>query len=381
MVRLANVIGATQLVLLVGLVVGAGIEGLTIGVLVGSATAVGWLLASRLPQNPLGWMLLFIAGCFAVAGPAYFLGDWLADSHPAPASWLLWYAGGDDTGWIWLPPIGLLFTQVLLRFPDGRLPSSRWRLFSNFSIVLLVAGTVLICQAYDEVRAGIANPVADDWVIVHIDTIFPLIGLPLLVCFLGSAASVVVRYRHAGSVERAQIRWVAWAASVVVGVFVLSFAVPRDIQSWLNQVVVMMYALIPAAIGIAVMRYRLYEIDRIVSRSISYLVVTGTVIGVYAVVVTSLTNLVPRSGSVPVAIATLAAAAVLQPVLRRVRGIVDRRFDRTAYDGQRTADAFGQELRLEVDYDNVQRALVGVIGQALAPAEIWVWTPPRHRVR
>ena len=380
MVRLANIIGATQLVLLVGLVIGAGWQGFVIGVLVGSAAAVGWLLASRIPRNPLGWMLLFVAGCFALAAPAYLLGGALEESHPAIAAWFLWYAGGDETGWIWLPPVGLLFTQVLLRFPDGRLPSPRWRWFSNLSIALLVTGTVLISAAYAEVRPGVANPVASEWVIAHIDSIFPLIGLPLLVCFFVSAASVVVRYRHAGSVERTQIRWVAWAASIVIGTFILSFAVPWNVEDVLNQVVVIMYALIPIAIGIAVMRYRLYEIDRIVSRSISYALVTATVVGVYAVVVTSLTNLVPGSGSGPVAIATLAAAAVFQPVLRRVRGSVDRRFDRTAYDGQRTADAFAERLRHQMDAGNVQQDLSGVIAQALAPSEIWLWTPSQHRV-
>ncbi len=380
MVRLANIIGATQLVLLVGLVIGAGWRGFVIGVLVGSAAAVGWLLASRIPRNPLGWMLLFVSGCFALAAPAYALGDSLADSHPQVAAWFLWFAGGDDTGWIWLPPVGLLFTQVLLRFPDGRLPSPRWRWFSNFSIALLVTGTVLISAAYAEVRPGVANPVASEWVIAHIDTIFPLLGLPLLACFFVSAASVVVRYRHAGSVERAQIRWVAWAASIVIGTFILSFAVPWNVEDVLNQVVVIMYALIPIAIGIAVMRYRLYEIDRIVSRSISYALVSAAVVGVYAIVVTSLTNLVPGSGSGPIAIATLAAAAVFQPVLRRVRGAVDRRFDRTAYDGQRTADAFAEGLRHQMDAGKVQRELSKVISAALAPSEIWVWTPPQHRV-
>ncbi len=255
----------------------------------------------------------------------------------------------------------------------------RWRWFSNFSIVLLVVGTVLIATGYAEVRPGIANPVANEWVIAHIDTIFPMIGLPLLACSLGSAASVVARYRHAGSVERAQIRWVAWAASVVIGTFIVSFAGPGNVETVLNQVVVMMYALIPMAIGVAVMRYRLYEIDRIVSRSISYALVTAAVVGVYAVVVTSLTNLVPGSGSVPVAVATLAATAVFQPVLRRVRRAVDRRFDRTAYDGQRTADVFAESLRHRMDPGNVERELSGVIAQALAPSEMWLWTPPTYR--
>ncbi|MGB2840817.1 MAG: hypothetical protein WBC76_13405, partial [Actinomycetes bacterium] len=141
MKRLAHVIGATETVLLAGLVVGAGVDGLVIGLLVGSATAVGWLLASRIPENPLGWLLLFVAGCFALAGPAYAVGTALEDSSPGVAAWFFWYAGGDDEGWIWLPPVGVLFTQVLLRFPDGRLPSPGWRWFSRLTIALIVVTT------------------------------------------------------------------------------------------------------------------------------------------------------------------------------------------------------------------------------------------------
>jgi hypothetical protein len=377
----AHTIGAVELALLLGLMIGGGFEGLIIAILVGSATAVGWLLASRLPLNPLGWMLLFVGGCFALAGPAFFLGDALVDSKPGAAAWLLWYAGGDDTGWIWLPPIGLLFTQVLLRFPDGRLPSPRWRWFSTFTIGLLVVGTLLISTAYAEVRPGVPNPVANDWVIEHIDTIFALIGLPLLACFLGSALSVVVRYRRAGSVERAQIRWVAWAGSIVVGSFAASFAVGAawDADTIINQLVAASYALIPISIGIAVMRYRLYEIDRIVSRSISYVLVTLTVVVTYVAVVTSLTRLVPRlfpeSSSVAVAVATLVAAAVFQPALRRVRDVVDRRFDRRHFDAVHIVDSFGRALRDEVDYDTINRSLISVIDQTLAPTVIRTWTP------
>jgi hypothetical protein len=380
MVRLAHVLGVTQLVMLLGLVVAAGVQGLIIGFLVGSATAVGWLLASRLPHNPLGWMLLFVGGCFALAGPAYAVGLLVEDSAPGLAAWCFWYAGGDNEGWVWLPPVGILFTQVLLRFPDGQLPSPRWRWFSRLTIGLLVSATVLAAVGYPEVRPGLPNPVYLPWVAAHEAALVPLVGLPLLSCFLGSAVSVVVRYRRAGSLERTQIRWVAWAASAVVGMYVVSLAVPWSVENVLNQAVVVMYALIPVAIGIAVMRYQLYEIDRIVSRSISYAIVTATVVGVYAMVVTSLTRLLPDAGSLSVALATLAAAAVFQPALRRVRGAVDRRFDRTAFDGLRTADEFGQSLRHEVDQDTIQRALLLVIEQTLAPSQAWIWTPPDSHV-
>ena len=158
MVRLANIIGATQMVLLVGLVIGAGWQGLVIGVLVGSATAVGWLLASRIPGNPLGWMLLFIAGCFASAGLAYGLGVLLKEPAPTLAAWCFWYSGADDQGWIWLPAVGLLFTQVLLRFPDGRLPSPRWRGFSRVSLGLLAVTTILAAVGYPDAATWISEP-------------------------------------------------------------------------------------------------------------------------------------------------------------------------------------------------------------------------------
>ena len=162
------------------------------------------------------------------------------------------------------------------------------------------------------------------------------------------------------------------------GTYVLSFAVPGswDAQTFVNQAVVMMYALIPLSIGVAVMRYRLYEIDRIVSRSISYAVVTVAVVALYAVVVTSVTRLVPGSSTIGVAVATLAAAAAFQPVLRRVRGAVDRRFDRRHYDAQHIVDSFGRSLRDEVDYAVINRSLVEAIEQTLAPELVRVWTPP-----
>ena len=375
---LAHVIGATEAALLAGLVVVAGVDGLIIGLLVGSATAVGWLLASRIPENPLGWLLLFVAGCFALAGPAYAVGTALEDSSPGVAAWFFWYAGGDDEGWIWLPPVGVLFTQVLLRFPDGRLPSPGWRWFSRLTIALIVVTTVLISTAYPEVSPGIANPVYIPGVVDYGVVIMLFLGLPLLACSLGSAVSLIVRYRRAGSVQRAQIRWVALAASVVVAAFVASFAVPAawGARSFIENATVIMYALIPISIGVAVMRYRLYEIDRIVSRSISYAVVTVAVVALYAVVVTSVTRLVPGSSTVGVAVATLAAAAAFQPVLRRVRGAVDRRFDRRHYDAQHIVDSFGRSLRDEVDYAVINRSLVDAIEQTLAPELVRVWTPP-----
>ncbi len=381
MKRLAHLIGATEVALLVGLVVGAGVDGLVIGVLVGSATAVGWLLASRIPKNPLGWLLLFVAGCFALAGAAYAMGSALENSSPSVAAWFFWYAGGDEEGWIWLPPVGVLFTQVLLRFPDGRLPSPGWRWFSRLTLALLGVTTVLISVGYPEVRPGLANPVYVPWVSDHGGLILLVFGLPLLACFLGSAASLVVRYRRAGSVQRAQIRWVALAASVVVGAYVVSFAVPAawGSRSFIDMAVVLMYALIPISIGVAVTRYRLYEIDRIVSRSISYAVVTVAVVALYAVVVTSLTRLVPGSSTVGVAVATLAAAAAFQPVLRRVRGAVDRRFDRRHFDALHIVDSFGGSLRNEVDHDTISRSLVLVVEQTLAPASVRVWLPSEHR--
>ena len=385
--RLANVIGVLEALVLV---VGAGVMAVVasrvgwssaaagtvaIWLMLAVTAAVGWLLAGRLPRNPLGWLLLLVAGFFLAAAIAYVAGLAVVDVAPGLAAWLFWYASGNnDVGWVWLPPIGLLFTQVPLRFPDGRLPSPRWRPFSWFTVLSLVVASATIAQAPGDVHAGLTNPIGASWLVDQPRWLVPALALTLMVAFVGSAASVVVRYRRADVVTRTQIRWFAWAVVLVIGFYLVSFVVPGSAEdTW----VVASYTLIPASIGVAVLRYRLYDIDRVISRTTAYALVTGIVVSCYLAVVTAISHLLPASSSsLAVAAATLTAAALFRPVLVRVQRWVDRRFDRSRYDALREAAAFTVRLRDEVDPDAVGRELLGAVHTTLAPSTSALWLRP-----
>jgi hypothetical protein len=376
--RLATVVGAAEAAVLCGWLVvaivlvargssigDAGLDGLL--VMLAVTAGVGWLLASRVPGNSVGWLLLVIAGFFLLSVPVFATGYLLEDSHPSVAAWFFWYAG--DESWVWLPPIMLLFLQVPLRFPDGRPPTPRWRWFSRFTLAAIVVGSFVLATAPVEVRPGIDNPLSVPWTDDALGIAVLAVGAALLVGFVGSIASVFVRYRRADVTTRTQIRWFAWAVFTVIGFYVLSFFVPGEA---LNFWVSLSYALIPASIGVAVLRYRLYDIDRVVSRTTSYGIVTAMVLGVYLVLVASLSRLLPGSSSFTVAAGTLAAAAAFRPLLASVQRRVDRRFNRSQYDA-RAAVGFASRLSNEVDTDTVVADLVRVVGLTVQPASASVW--------
>ncbi len=332
---------------------------------------VGWLLASRLPRNPLGWILLGFAGGFAIAMPLQVAGIALVGSAPAVASWLLWYGGDREDSWIWLPPLTLLFIHLPLRFPDGKLPSPRWRWFHWAVIALTVVVVGVFSTLSVEVHPGLPNPMHSAWVIEHLDALMPLVGL-LFASALVATGSLVQRYRHADGLQRTQIRWVVWAACLVFALYFVALVVVPDVPA-LQSLAATAYGLIPAAIGAAVLRFRLYQIDRVISRTVSYLLVTGVVLGVYAVTVTAVSQLLPGQSSLAVAAATLAAATLFLPVLRRVQRTVDRRFDRQRYDAAQVVDAFGEKLRTSVDPDRTDADLVAAVERTLQPSAVGVW--------
>lgn len=382
--RLASVVGAAEAVILSAWLVvaivlvargssfaDAGVDGLL--VMLAVTAGVGWLLASRVPENSVGWLLLVIAGFFLLSVPVFAAGYLLEDSHPSAAAWFFWYAG--DESWVWFPPIMLLFLQVPLRFPDGGLPTPRWRWFSRFTVAAIVTGSFVIATAPVEVRPGIDNPLSLPWSDQALGVAVTVVVAALIVGFVGSIASVVVRYRRADLATRTQIRWFAWAVAAVISFYVLSFFVPGGA---LNAWVALSYALIPASIGVAVLRYRLYDIDRVVSRTTSYAVVTAMVVGVYLVLVTSLSRLLPGSSSFAVAIGTLAAAAAFRPLLGAVQRRVDHRFNRSQYDARGAIEEFASRLRNEVDTDTVVADLVQVVGLTVQPAAASVWVSERR---
>ncbi len=348
---------------------------------------VGWFLAWHRPRMPLGWLLLSIPSLFALAVPVSLLGQALLPSIPDVAAWLLWYGADRGDSWSWIPPIGLLFTQIPLRFPDGRLPTRRWRWFSWYTIAALVVASLLVSTSPAEVMPGVANPTYVEWGDAY--GFLPLVafGVLLAPAFLGSIASLFVRYRRAGLVERAQLRWVFWAAAIVAGLLIGSWlwsgfvgddaaaGIVGQVSVSFSFVAGLGYSLIPLAILFAVQRFGLYSIDRIISRTAAYAIVTLSAIAVYVVIVLAVTLLLPGLPSVGVALATLAAAAVFLPLLRVVQRWVDRRFNRAQYDAARVVEAFGDRIRNGADPHGASGDLLDAVDATLQPVAAGIWMP------
>jgi hypothetical protein len=326
--------------------------------------AIGGLVAIRQTSNAEAWILLAIATAwsFALVNPL-------------------------DGAWV--PAVMLMTTQLLLRFPDGQLPSPRWRRFSSLTIFLIPVLTFVVSCGGTLREDGSPNPYYLPWV----TPLFALLVLLPLVMIV-SAASLVVRYRAAARLQRQQIRWLAWAGSVVVLIYIVTFttsfwydsARQADSSSaawfaeasplWLSilqTLALVSFVLVPAAIGVAILKYQLYEIDRLISRTASYGLVTGVVVVTYVLVVTLISRLVPTSSTLATAAATLTAAAIVRPMLRTVQGVVDRRFNRSSYDAARTVDDFGESLRHEVDTDRISVGLVAAVRQTLEPRSLTIW--------
>jgi MFS family permease len=349
------------------------VGGLAVGVSYG---VMGWLIASRRPDNSIGWVFLLIAisqagGVLADLAAQYGL-DVAPGSIPLAAEWS-WVAG-----WAWAPGFVLLVTFSILLFPDGHPPSPRWRIVGWLAVavmVLLVVPVAVTSWPYRpidldpgrEVPAGSALEAGAN---------LQFLGVLLVpVAALASIASMVVRFRRSTGIERQQLKWFTYAAIPEVGFVVVSaFVNFSDVVGLLGGVI--FAPLLPIAAGLAILRYRLYEIDRIVSRTISYATVTGILAVVFVVVIVGLQALladVTSGQTIPVAASTLAVFALFQPLLRRVRRAVDRRFDRARYDAERTAQAFAERLRDEVDLAAVTSDLAMTTRAALAPSTLGVW--------
>lgn len=340
---------------------------------------VGLVVTRRMPGNLIGWLFGAIGLLFATealfieyvtAGILTFPGS-LPGAHQA--AWVL--------TWIWIPS-SLSATSVLpLLYPTGRLASPNWRpalWLAGFAMVLGSILTGIVPGPITQVTF-VDNPLG----VPGLDLASPLIGtgifLPMIVAMGLGAASLLLRFRAATGDARQQIKWLLLAAAAA-GVGLLGSAVEfvvtgRETKPF-ELVVVLAVAGIPIAAGLAILRYRLYEIDRIISRTVSYAVVTGTLVGVFAGGVVALALLTPLSGAdnpIPVAASTLLVAALFQPLLRRVQAVVDRRFDRARVDAERTIAELAERLRDEVELGNVRREVLATVGTALRPSDAVVW--------
>jgi hypothetical protein len=342
---------------------------------------VGFVVAWRKPGNPLGWIILGLAAFLALSEDAsyYAVADYRLRHGGLPFGWLALLAQPS-----WAPGIALSGMAVLL-FPDGRPPSSRWRwmVWLYAAVALLwIAGAVTITAGaiighHTQVDSGgnllllSGTDRAAGWWNVVQDVFFPL----LVVCWLASLAGQVLSYRRSSGERRQQLKWLM-AGSAVAFAGIGSAALTRGTTAATVFALLGLLAL-PLSIGVAVLRYRLFDIDRIISRTLAYAIVTGLLVGVYAGIVLLATHVVSITTPVAVAASTLAAAALFNPLRRRVQQEVDRRFNRARYDADQTVAVFAARLKDTVDLDSVRDDLASAVHQALEPAHVSLWISHR----
>ncbi len=359
---------------------------------------VGAMIASRRPRNPIGWIclaegflwmllgLLDLYGVYGLARPG---------SLPFP---VVIYALAQ---WLWVPTVGLLAIYLVLLFPDGRLPSRRWRPLAWLSgvVILFLSLTQGLLPGPLPDFGGVRNPLGlegQPWVAEATNAIF----VPFLLCILASVGSMILRYRRSGGEVRQQIKWIAFAASFVGLLFVsamvtsviLFFFAP---QAWertadtppfllelLFYVMLSSFAGVPIAVGFAVLKYRLYNIDLLINRTLVYGALTATLALVYfggvAAVQAVLSTLTGQhqQPQLAVVVSTLVIAALFNPLRSSIQSFIDRRFYRRKYDARKTLEAFSARLRDETDLEALSGELVGVVRETMQPAHASLWLRP-----
>jgi hypothetical protein len=330
----------------------------------------GFFLASRRPENRIGWLFLVAGLALGLSGFSnpYALHALVADRGSLPAGLVF----GWLSNWIWIIAVAALAFLFLL-FPSGQLRSRRWRPAAWFAGGAFAIATVstLITATRLWAHPFTPSPGSLDGLTALLEVVAGfLISAGLLV----SVVAVVIRFAKSSGEERLQLKWCAVAALVLAVVFVASIWVNSAVVNVLQSVA---FLCLWTAIATAVLKYRLYEIDRIISRTLAYAIVTGLLVGLYAGLVLLATRVLSFSSPVAVAAATLAAAALFSPVRRRVQRVVDRRFNRARYDADTTVGLFAARLKDAVDLDSVQDDLASVVQRALEPAHVSVWISQR----
>ncbi len=374
---LLEIAGALVLSSLTGLGPGSDPTAYATVLFVLTTSVVGTLIGLRRPGNTIGWLLLLAAFGFATGSLlVVYVEVAVAQAGSLPvgptAVWL-----GDL---MFQLGFGVSTTFLLLLFPTGHLPSPRWKLvgwMAAIGIAFMFSAVLFGPGAFKGLP--IDNPLA-------LEDTSPIVSLfeggffLILVPILASVTSLIVRYRRAVAEEKQQLKWVAFGV-VVLALGVAGTAVwdllngPREVNvDTVNLVIALSITVVPISIGLAILRYRLYDIDRIISRTVSYGAVTALLAGAYAGLVFVLGDLLPSgSNSLAVAASTLAVAALFNPLRRRVQDFVDRRFNRSRYDLARTIEAFAQRLRTEVDLDQLGRDFQFVAADTMNPASVSLW--------
>jgi hypothetical protein len=342
---------------------------------------VGFVVAWRRPGNPLGWLMLGAVGFLVLGGDAgaYAVADYRLHHGRLPLGWVAVLL---EPGWA--PAIAFFGLAVLL-FPDGRVPSPRWRWVLWVYVAVAgawVAGVVFI-SAGAIIGHNVHVAATGDLLLLDRPTgsaawwgavqavFFPVLGVFWLATLVGQALS----YRRSSGERRQQLKWLVGGSAVaIVGG---ALGVPLSDNPRIPQIVgglgIVAVLALPVSMGVAILKYRLYDIDRLISRTLAYAIVTGLLVGVYAGLVLLATRVLPFSSPVAVAGSTLVAAALFTPLRRRVQRIVDRRFNRARYDADRMVASFAARLTEATDLGAVRDDLAGVVRASLEPAHVSVW--------
>jgi hypothetical protein len=331
---------------------------------------VGTLVAAR-TGNRLGWLFLGAAAASAVVVVAYAYAARAASARLPGAAWAAWIFT------VVLGVVATLFFLVPLLFPDGRPPSRRWWPVVWVAIIdgLVQIVTVALSDAnFTNNFPKLRDPVT---VVAPLGTAYNQAEAVGLLVLLAGVISMIARFRHSGPEERLQLKWFLYASAVSAVVIVVAAQLSNDPLLEFEVV----FPLIPAAVGIAILKYRLYDIDRLISRTLGYAIVTGLLVGLYAGLVLLATQVLSIKSPVAVAASTLAAAALFTPLRRRVQHVVDRRFNRVRYDADQTVAAFAARLQEGAALETVRSDLLAVVNTAVEPAHLSVWTAPAARRR
>ena len=358
------------------------VQGIVIPV---TCSTVGVIIAARRPHHPIGWLFCAVG---LLSGVNHLCAEYAIyalltqpDSLPGgrAAAWV--------ASWPWMPANALLVFVGLL-FPEGRLPSQRWLLFAWLNVAVAVVGTVAVAFLAGPIPAldPIENPLGLEGAQTLLGPVATISGaLERGILGIIVVASLFLRLRRARGEERQQIKWFAYAASVVVIGAILTYVVPEATDArWVGRVGLALLAVgfvgNPIAIGIAILKYRLYNIDLLINRTLVYGLLTVSLVGVYVGIIVVLQGLVRtltgQGSQLAIVASTLAVAALFDPLRRLIQSFIDRRFYRRKYDARKTLEAFSAKLREETDLDALNNELVGVVRDTMQPTHVSLWLRP-----
>ncbi len=349
------------------------VQGFAFVVPVVAFSVVGTVIARRRPENLIGWLLATIGLLWSLVIASSFASTWALKTGTLPKTVAEWI---DIPAYAWVAALGLLGTQLPLRVPDGELPSPRWRWFSRITLGMIAVAIVGMASTPGKVEgfAGTTNPLGSH-VLRWLSAAFLLVA----VGFLGGLAAVIVRYRRSSAHDRVQLRWIAFGAAVFVAGYVVTYLIDIPLANngaagTANTAVSQMgFAALPIAIGYAVLKHHLYDIDTVVNRAVVYGALTATLAAGYLGTVLLLQLVLSPSSDLAIAASTLAVAALFRPARARIQKAVDRRFYRRKYDAAQTLGKFNARLRDEVDLATLGAALQRVVAETMQPSHVSLW--------